>query len=93
MPKDHWIAEETDSNGCQHSSCFKPATLQWQRHSTQAEIDDLRELYRRTGVNLRAQEHYTAVFACDEHALPPEEAWPIHEADCPAPDPGCPCGS
>ena len=91
MAKDHWIHEESDGHGCQHSHCQQPATVQHQRESTPEEVASIRELYRRTGIDHRTGSYSTAVFSCDEHALPPSTAWMKHRATCPAPDPGCVC--
>lgn len=89
MPKPHWIHPDTDAHGCQQSWCGEPATTQWQRESTPEEADDIRELYRRTGINHRSEDYSTAVFACAVHA--PEAPWLRHQAHCPAPDEGCDC--
>lgn len=91
MPQAHWIHPDTHTHGCQNSECREPAYLQWQRASTQAESDDIQELYRRTGVDLRAREYDTAVFACEAHSPDLETAALRHQATCPLPDEGCDC--
>ena len=71
-------------------ACEKPATQGWQRYAT----DEL-EAARTDPTMPSVQEHETSalvqVLACDEHALEPDLAAKVHNAECPAPVEPCSC--
>lgn len=96
MAKPHWQVLGDDGPqgwGCQHTDCFRKATRQWHRASTEAEITADTDAQGPYGDVYRnpTGPHTVAVFACDDHALTLDDEVKHHVHDCPAPDPGCVC--
>lgn len=72
---------------CNATNCAQPATHSWQRHATQAELDQ----YIASGdLPPGTTDALVMVLACADHTLEPDQRAQTHASACAAP-PTCTC--
>jgi hypothetical protein len=72
------VVKPVETIGCSAPGCTTAPTVQWQRHGTQDEYDAA------MGTKLAPNDGVlkVSVFACDEHALSPDQMAFTHGTDC-----------
>lgn len=73
-------------------TCDQPATHGWQRQATDQELEAARTDPNNPAVGEHDTTAHIQVLACEQHALHPELAAKVHDADCTAP-PACDCSA
>jgi hypothetical protein len=75
---------------CHAPGCGAPATHGWQRHATPAELAQAAGNPKVRSVDEHTKDALRQVQACEEHALPADQAVFVHKMLCSAP-PVCDC--